>query len=410
MDTKRSTALAASIAAAAAFVLILGSTFSGIPFTTTAQTSIGPTSSSTSQTQSQPTQSSSQQTSQQTSSQQTSSQQSSSQEGTLSVLLTDPPNVPAGVTKVYVDYEDLAVHAWGGGSAGGWLTIKAAGSIELLGTVNISQTISSVKVNVGSYDMIRFNITGAEVTYYGKNYTAFIQTTSLTIPIVGGIDVSPSIPCATIIDISPTVINAGTQSSPQFIITSVADAYPVPSAVVVSVQAGSMMNLTGLSWWQTIAQQSTAHLKIGAASLNSTYLNLKVLNTGGNATMLHLVTLTPVVNATTTASQGVLPTALGQSAIFIVLSNGTLVQVQIFMTAQMSSTSASAISASLFSKLGLELPPGATASITHPRGVILLGFMGMAVETPVGGILKGHQYLVTVIGTQASASLLVTAS
>jgi len=34
----------------------------------------------------------------------------------------------------------------------------------------------------------------------------------------------------------------------------------------------------------------------------------------------------------------------------------------------------------------------------------------VAIETPVGIILKGHQYLVTVIGEQASASTIVTAS
>ncbi len=406
MDTKRSTALAATIAAAAAFVLIIGATFSGIPFTTTALSS-GVGSTSTSQSQTQATQSSAQQ-----STQQSSSQQSSSQQGTLSVLLTDPPNVPAGVTKVYVSYEGLAVHAFGAGSSSGWLTIKAVGSIELLGTVNISQTISSVKVSVGSYDMIRFNITGAEVTYYGKNYTAFIQTSQLTIPIIGGILVSASTPCATIIDISPTVINTGTESSPQFIITSVADAYPVPTAVITSGQGqeGSMMNLTGLGWWQTIAQQSTAHLKIGSASLNETYLNLKVLNTGGNSTVLNLVTITPTVSPTAAGTEGVLPTALGQSAIFIVLSNGTLKQIQIFMNSMMATVSATAVSASLFAQRGLELPPGATATLTHSHGIILLGFMGMAVETPVGTIIKGQQYLVTVIGTQSSASLIVTAS
>ncbi len=259
--------------------------------------------------------------------------------------------------------------------------------------------------------MIRFNITSAEVTYYGRNYTAFVQTSGLTIPIASGIGVTTSTPCAAMIDISPTVINTGTQTSPVFIIQSIASAYPVPSTAltVQQEQVGSQMNLTVSSWWQTIQLTSTAHLSIGSASLNETYLNLKVLNTGGNSTVLNLVTLTPVVNATASGQGGVLPTALGQSAIFIVLSNGTLVQVQLFMSSMMSSTSASAISATLFAQRGMELPPGATATLTH-HGTILLGFMGMAIQTPVGKIIKGQQYLVTVIGEGASASLVVTAS
>jgi len=280
METKKSTALAATVAAVAAFALIIAATFSGAIFTTTSTSfTTGPTQTSSAQSQ----------TSSQTSSQQSSTQQSSGQQGTLSILLTDPPCVPSGMTKVYVTYADLAVHASGAPNASGWTVMRASGSIELLGTVNISQTISSVKVSTGTYNMIRFNVTGAEVTYYGKNYTAFVQTSELTIPIVSGISVVASTPSATIIDISPTVINTGTQAIPQFIITSAADAYPVPSAAVTvqQQQEGSQMSLTGLSWWQTIAQASTAHLSVVSASLNQTYLNLKVTNTGGSSIHLY---------------------------------------------------------------------------------------------------------------------------
>jgi len=414
MNTKKSAALAATIAVAAALALITAAMFSGIlPTTTTSpiSTTVLPTTStSLTQTSQQSSTLASTQSSAQSSTQ--SSTQASSQQGTLSILLTDPPTIPAGVTKVYITYANLAVHVSGMANNSGWTTVQASGSIELLGTVNVSKTISSVKIEAGTYNLIRFNVTAAAVTYYGQNYSAFVQTTELTMPIVGGVGVTSSTPCATIIDFSPTVINTGTQSSPEFILTSVASAYPVPSSAVTvqQEQTGSQMNLNSMSWWQAIASQTTAHLSIGSASLNSTYLNLKVTNTGGSSSVLHLVTITPVLNASAAGSQGVLPTALGQAAIFVVLGNGTLVQVQVFMNTMMGSASASAISASLFSQLGLKLLPGATASLTHSHGTILLGFTGMAIETPVGVILKGHQYLVTVIGEQASASVIVTAS
>lgn len=412
MNTKRSTALAATVAAAAAFALITAAMFSGIlPSTTTDQTvntgTAGSTTSSSAQTSAQSSAQTSTQSTTQSSSQQSTAQQG---QGTLSVLLTDPPTVPAGVTKVYLSYSNLAVHSSGAGANSGWTTVKASGSIELLGTVNVSKTISSVKISAGTYDQVRFNVTGAEVTYYGLNYSAFVQTSELTIPIVGGIGVVASTPSATIIDISPTVINTGTQSSPEFIIRSVASAYPVPSGTMgmMQEQEGFQMNLMGFSWWQTIEQKTTATLSIGAASLNATYLNLKVSNTGGNSTVLNLVTVTPVVNATTSSNPGVLPTALGQSAIFIVLKNGTLVQLFVYPTA--AATTVGAISVAIFGQRGLELPPGATATLTHTHNTIILGFMGVAVGPPVGIILKGHQYLVTVIGEQSSASKIVTAT
>ncbi|MDA4134131.1 MAG: DUF4382 domain-containing protein [Thaumarchaeota archaeon] len=418
MNTKKSAALAATIAVAAALALITAAMFSGIlPTTTSSQigTVVSTTSSNSLPTTSQQSTNLASTQSQTQSTTQSSTQsttQTSSQEGTLSILLTDPPTVPAGVTKVYISYANLAVHVSGMANSSGWTTVQASGSIELLGTVNFSKTISSARIEPGTYNLIRFNVTAAEVTYYAQNYSAFVQTTELTVPIVGDVGVTASTPCAAIIDISPTVINTGTQSSPEFIITSVASAYPVPSSAVTvqQEQMGSVMSLNAMSWWQAIASQTTAHLSIGSASLNSTYLNLKVTNTGGGSTVLHLVTITPVLNATAAGSQGVLPTALGQAAIFVVLGNGSLVQVQVFMNAMMGSTSASAISASLFAQVGLKLPPGATATLTHLRGTILLGFTGMAIETPVGSVLNGHQYLVTVIGEQASTSMIVTAS
>ncbi len=407
MNTKRSTVLAATVAAVAALALISAAVLSGTLLTTTTIPSsssfqLTSTSSATAQSSQQTSQASTQSTSQQSTGPQG--------QGTLSVLLTDPPCVPTGVTKVYVNYADLEVHVSGAGNNSGWTVVKASGSIELMGTVNVSQTISSVRVNFGIYNEIRFNITSAEVTYYGTNYTAFVQTSELSIPIVGGIEVSASTPSATLVDISPTVINVGSQATPEFIITSVATAYPVPSSAITTQQQqqGFKMNLNGSSWWQSIEQRSTAKISIGSAALNSTYLNLTVLNTGGNSTLLNLVTITPVANATAAGHGGVLPTALGQSAIFVVLSNGTLVQIQVFAHATMM-TSASTISASLFGQRGLELPPGATATLTH-HGIIIIGFLGMAIETPIGGIIKGHQYLVTVIGTQTSASEVVTAS
>lgn len=435
MDTKRSTALAAVIAAIAALTLISAAVFSGTLLTTTtsgSQVTVSTLSTSsqssqqTSQTSTQSTQqSASQQSSTQSTSQQSSTQQSSSQQGqgTLSILLTDPPTIPAGVSDVYVTYADLAVHLSGKGNDTGWTVVRASGSIDLLGAVNVSETISSSKISVGTYNMIRFAIASSEVTYYGKNYTAFVQTSELTVPIVGDIGVVASTPSAAIIDISPTVINTGTQSAPEFIILSVAFAYPVPSSVVTvqQEQVGSQETLVGASWWQDVSQTSTAHLSIDSASLNETYLNLGVSNTGGNSTLVSLVTITPVVSPTAVGQEGVIPTALGQSAIFVVLSNGTLVQMQACATAltvicatplstASASTTASTSLTTLFSARGLELPSGATATLTHSHGTIILGFAGAIPLTSVGKITKGQQYLVTVIGTETSASLVVTAS
>ncbi|TLX98812.1 MAG: DUF4382 domain-containing protein, partial [Thaumarchaeota archaeon] len=199
---------------------------------------------------------------------------SSKAPGTLSVLLTDPPHVPLGVTKVYIAYSNLAVHVSEAGNQSGWTLLKSDGSIELLGTVNVSQTISSVKIAAGEYNLLRFNISSAQVTYNGKNYTAFVPRSALIVPIVGGIEVNASKPSATIINIQPTVYNIGSASNPEFMIRHWAKAFPVPSSQVTEEEEheGHRLSLIGKVWWTDVLERYTSNALITSATLTPTSL------------------------------------------------------------------------------------------------------------------------------------------
>src|SRR5712691_5639281 len=221
---------------------------------------------------------------------------SSGAPGTLAILLTDPPHVPLGVTKVYIAYSNLEVHVSEAGNKSGWTTLKAAGSIELLSTVNVSQTISSVKIAAGEYNLLRFNISSAQVTYNGKNYTAFIPTSALTVPIVGGIQVSASKPSATIINMQPTVYNIGSTSNPEFMIRQWAKAFPVPASQVSQEEAreGYRLSLIGKASCADVQQRYTSNAQITSATLTPTSLSLTVKDTGTQSTKLRLVVVAPV--------------------------------------------------------------------------------------------------------------------
>ena len=93
------------------------------------------------------------------------------------------------------------------------------------------------------------------------------------------------------------------------------------------------------------------------------------------------------------------------SAVFAVLPNGTLVplQVAIPLTANVQSS----VSADVFRTAGLNLSSGASAALSY-SGPINLGFLGPSVGK--GSIVPHQQYLVTVIGTQAVASIVVVAT
>src|SRR5712691_1076446 len=332
--------------------------------------------------------------------------------GTLSVLLTDPPHVPLGVTKVYIAYSNLAVHVSEAGNQSGWTLLKSGGSIELLGTVNVSLTISSVKIAAGEYNLLRFNISSAQVTYNGKNYTAFVPRSALIVPIVGGIEVNASKSSATIINIQPTVYNIGSASNPEFMIRQWARAFPVPSSQVTEEEEheGNRLNLIGKAWWSDVQERYTSNAQITSATLTPTSLSLTVKDTGSQSTKLRLVVVSPIATPLIGAEHDRPPAVLFGSAIFIVLPNATLLPIQKYiLAAHQQGVGAEDVVTALVSG-GYNLTAGASATLSY-KGTITLGFNLHIVQPLQGGqsIVPGQQYLVSVLGDEALASQVVVA-
>jgi hypothetical protein len=327
-------------------------------------------------------------------------------QGTLSILLTDPPNIPKGVSKLYISYSELEVHVSHAGNQSGWTLVQSSGQVELLGTVNVSQTLSSVKLATGDYNEIRFNITSAAVTFDGGNYTAFVQSAELIVPIVNGIPVNATGSAAAIIDISPTVINIGSSSTPEFIIKSVALAYPVPGGQVTTQmqQPGTKMSLIGAGWWSVIMRHQSSNLVMGDARLNASGLGLAISNKGNTSTRLALVVVSPLVSP---AATGYLPGSFMGTALFAILPNGTLVPLRYMGPLSASADSRMSISSTVFQGIGYNLTTGATANLSY-GGVVRLGFLTM--NALQGSIVPGQQYVITVVGTQSSVSTVVVAS
>ncbi|MCS4539708.1 MAG: DUF4382 domain-containing protein [Thaumarchaeota archaeon] len=324
-------------------------------------------------------------------------------QGILSILITDPPNVPEGVTHVYVTYGNLAVHIAEAGNASGWTQVKSQGIIELMSTVNVSQTVASVDIASGKYNQIRFNVSFAQVTYDDKNYTAFVPSSMLTLPIIGGIQVNASQPSATIIDITPTVINIGSTSNPEFIIRPVAKAFPVPHGEVPNEahREGHRMSLVGKGWWKHLQQQFTANLQITSASLTANSLSLAVKSTGNASAELKIVTISPLADALKEHGRKI-PSALLGSEIFVLEESGTLVPLQKYLGSQ----DHGALKRGLFQGSGYNLTTGATATLSYNGEIVL----GLGPKNPNSQtIVAGQQYLVTVVGQDALASVVVVA-
>lgn len=335
----------------------------------------------------------------------------------MSILLTDPPAVPAGVTGVYVTYSNVAVHVSGAGNQSGWTETNSSGSLDLMKLVNVSTTIATVKVSAGVYNALRFNISSAQVTYNAANYTAFVPRAMLTVPIPGGIQVNAVNKSATIIDMHPTVVNIGSRSTPEFIVSTAASAYGLPRIAVTDQleKIGFKMRLDNQSWWKQISEQYTANIQITSATLSNNSLSVTVKNTGTQDVNLSALSVTPVGNlcVSSTQSQGShssawIPLCFTGSAFFIVQDNGTLTPSSALRLVHMAPHSSNkSHQLGIFANQGYELAPGQSITLTYSNS-ITFGF-GMS-QRQAPGPVSGDQYSVTVEGREALAQTVVVAT
>lgn len=213
--------------------------------------------------------------------------------GILSVLLTDPPSVPDGVSAVYITYSNIAVHASGFGDSG-WVDVPGSGTIDTLGLVNFSRTISTAEVPILTYNLVAFNISSTTVDYMGRNYTAGANSGRLTIPFVTALKVNASIPAAALVDISPTVLNLGSPGSPSFTMAAGAKALQVPSVEVENSMrmVGNELSLRGHSWFQSFAANHSDNLTLSGLALTSDSFSFSASNPGSDAITLRMVVVT----------------------------------------------------------------------------------------------------------------------
>ena len=214
----------------------------------------------------------------------------SSSSGSLSVLLTDPPSVPTGVSAVYITYSDIAVHAAGFGDSG-WVSIPGQGTIDTLGLVNLSRTVSFAQIPALSYNLVRFNISKASVDFMGRNYSVAVNAGRLTVAFVGGLKVNSSAIAAALVDVSPTILNLGNQSSPDFSMVAGARALQIPSHEVRNSMrvVGNETSLEGRGWFQSFRENHSGDLIISGLQLSQGSLSFSAANTGSDPATVRMV-------------------------------------------------------------------------------------------------------------------------
>ena len=348
----------------------------------------------------------------------TSTTKSQTSTGALSVLLTDPPTVPNGVTALYATYNDIAVHVSNAGNQSGWYNVTASGTINLMSVINVSQTIATGNVPNGTYNALRFNITSAQVTYNGKNYTAlFVEdsngATSLTVPIVGGLSVQSGGNAAAVIDLTPTVLLLGNTSNPTFAFIGAARAYTMPAQSVSreDFHIGHRDDLKTEGWWLQL--QHSAHFDITSASLSNNSLSITVKNTGNASLVFRMVGVTSTTSQTGGDRRSMSPDAsiAATSAFFAVEPNESLVFINGSSRFGMLQTVAAG---------GYLLAPNSSATFTYSGPItigVLTGLMSphnhgdfQIAQSITQSIVSGQHYVITVQANGLMAQTSVVAS
>lgn len=298
--------------------------------------------------------------------------------GALSVMLTDPPSVPTGVTAIYLTYTDLGVHPRGFGNST-WIHVSGRGTIDTMKLVNLSQTISTDVVPSLTYDLVKFNISSVNIEYFGKNHTAAVSAGSLTAPILGDLVVNSSNLAAALVDLQPTVLNLGNQSSPSFTIAAGAKALQIPSDQVNDSvkQVGHTISLEGHNWFQSFSSVHSDDLNISGMSLTPNSLSFSATDYGSDPVTIRMVVVTQGAQSN---GEGSALGAVVNGAVFAVQSDGRL---QLF-------NGPPGQVESLLTGPGLTLGPGQSQEFS---------FSG-AITTLVGnkGVTAGMVYCVVVIG------------
>lgn len=102
----------------------------------------------------------------------------------FTVMLTDPPTVPAGTTVLNLTYSDILLHVTYPNGTATWLPVNASGTVNLFSLVNMSQTLATTTIPINStVDKIQLTIADVKALISGTKYNVTALTDTLVIKI-----------------------------------------------------------------------------------------------------------------------------------------------------------------------------------------------------------------------------------
>ena len=142
------------------------------------------------------------------------------------IAMTDPAEVPANTTSLYISYSSFKILYFTPNASANVANVSSSGSINLLSLVNTSQVLASANLPVNSIiKSIQFAVVSANITINGTTYSVKVPSSIVTanVPVnFNKINSSSSL----ILDFTPAVITVYTANSTEYIL--------VPSLLALS--------------------------------------------------------------------------------------------------------------------------------------------------------------------------------
>ncbi len=340
---------------------------------------------------------------------QTNTTATEAQHGLLSVLISDPPHLTDGVSALFITYPNMYLHLAGVPEADGWIQVSSSGSIELLGAVNIGETVAFASIPADEYNMIRFNVSSATVTYNSQNYSALVQNGNLTIHLIGTLAMDPARPSALIIDVSPFLFNFGSITNPSFVLKPSAISFCAPQGFATRQMQyiGNRFQFqANHTWFWQYRNSYSPQVNITGTTLSNSSLSLAVENYGSQSLTINAITITSLQGTGMGHGYGAssMPRGLSGSAVFLLDQSATLTQ----LTRQEYGTGPMEISTMIWESEGYMVAPSSSTTLSY-SGEIQLSLRLPPYVQP-GEIVPGQQYMISLVGDGVCSSYVVTAS
>ncbi|MGC8533811.1 MAG: DUF4382 domain-containing protein [Candidatus Parvarchaeum sp.] len=142
------------------------------------------------------------------------------------IAMTDPAEVPANTTSLYISYSSFKILYFTANGSANSESVNSTGSINLLSLVNSSQVLASANLPLNSMiKSIQFSVVSANITINGTTYAVKVPSPIITANVPANFNKINS-SSSLILDFTPAVVTVYTANSTQYIL--------VPSLLALS--------------------------------------------------------------------------------------------------------------------------------------------------------------------------------